>query len=68
MVRQVAGELAGRAVVVQINSQENPLLAGRFAVRGIPALLLLKGGRVLGTLSGVQQKQAVLAWFRDNAR
>ena len=53
-------------MVIQVNTQENPLLAGRFAVRGIPAMLLLKGGKVLSSLGGAQQKQAVLDWFRNN--
>jgi thioredoxin 2 len=68
VVREIAEELAGKAVVVQVNTQENPLLADRFAIRGIPALLLLEKGRALATLSGAQDKHAVLAWFRENAR
>ena len=65
-MREIAGELAGKAVVVQVNTQENPQLAERFAIRGIPALLLLKQGRVVATLNGAQDKHAVLAWFREN--
>jgi thioredoxin 2 len=65
-VREIAGELAGKAVVVQVNTQENPLLADRFAIRGIPALLLLEKGRVLATLNGAREKSAILAWFREN--
>jgi len=49
--------------VVQINTEDNPSLAERFGVRGIPVLMLLKGGRVAGQLAGAQTAEAVLAWF-----
>ncbi len=67
MVRTVAEKLAGQAAVVQINTQDNPNLAARFGIRGIPAIVLLKQGRVVDQLPGAQQLDAVLAWFRRKA-
>ena len=49
--------------MVQINTQENQQLASRFAVRGIPVIMLLRGGRTVATLAGAQTAEAVLAWF-----
>ncbi|HXE97126.1 MAG TPA: thioredoxin family protein [Dongiaceae bacterium] len=63
-VRKVAEMLAGTAVVVQVNTQENPGLAGRFGVNGIPALFLLKEGRIVDQLSGARSSEEVIAWFR----
>jgi thioredoxin-like negative regulator of GroEL len=57
--------LAGSAAVIQINTDENPQLAARFAVRGIPVLHLLKGGKSLDQLSGAQPAEAIVAWFRS---
>jgi thioredoxin 2 len=65
-VREVALELAGRCVVVQVNTQENPGLAGRFNIRGIPALLLLRDGKVLDSISGALEKAALIAWYRKH--
>lgn len=56
--------LAGCAVVVQVNTQENPNLGQRFGVRGIPALVLLSRGKIVDQMSGAQSPEAVLAWFR----
>ena len=67
MVRTVAERLAGQAAVVQINTQDNPTLAARFSIRGIPAMVLLKQGRVIDQLPGAQPLDAVLAWFRSKA-
>ena len=64
MVRTVAERLAGQAAVLQINTQDNPALAARFGIRGIPATVLLKQGRVVDQLPGAQPLDAVLAWFR----
>jgi thioredoxin 2 len=56
--------LAGLAAVVTINTKENPNLGGRFGVRGIPAIYLLRHGKVIDQLSGAQTPEAVTAWFR----
>ena len=56
--------LAGKAVVVQVNTQENPALARRFDVLGIPVIYLLRNGRVVDQMAGAQTLEAVLAWFK----
>ena len=67
-MRTVAERLAGRAAVVQINTQENPGLASRFGVRGIPVVMLLRKGRVVDQLAGAQSVEGLLAWFNRTAR
>jgi thioredoxin 2 len=60
----VAELLAGKAAVVQVNTQENPHLAGRFGVRGIPVVYLLRSGRVVDQVTGAQSADALLAWCK----
>jgi thioredoxin 2 len=60
----VAEQLAGKTAVVQVNTQDNPRLAGRFNVRGIPVVYLLRNGRVVDQLAGAQTAEALLAWCR----
>lgn len=67
MVRTVAEKLAGKTAVVQINTQENPALASRFGVRGIPVIMLLLNGRVVDQLAGSRSVEEILAWFRQHA-
>jgi len=59
----VAERVAGKAVVIQINTRDNPTLAARFAVSGIPVMMLLRGGKAIDKLAGAQTAEAVLAWF-----
>jgi len=67
-VRSAAEKLAGTAAVVQVNTQENPALASRFGVSGIPVIMLLQGGRVVDQLPGAQTADTVLIWFRQHQK
>lgn len=49
---------------MQVNTQDNPALASRFGVQGIPVIMLLRNGRVVDQLSGAQSADALVAWFR----
>jgi thioredoxin 2 len=59
-IEQLSSELSGRVAVAKLNIDENPATASRFGVRSIPMLLLLKGGREVDRLVGVQPKQEIL--------
>ncbi len=59
-IDELSSELAGRVTVAKLNIDENPATADRFGVRSIPTLLVLKGGREVDRLVGVQPKQEIL--------
>ena len=60
IVDQLATELAGRVRVVKLNVDDNPQTAARFDLRSIPTLLVLKAGREVDRLVGVQPKQEIV--------
>lgn len=60
VIDQIASEIAGRARVGKLNVDENPQTAARFRVQGIPTLLILKQGREIDRIVGVQSKEAIL--------
>jgi thioredoxin 1 len=49
---ELAREYDGRLKVVKVNTDENPATAGRYGVRAMPNLLLLKNGLVADQLLG----------------
>jgi thioredoxin 2 len=59
VIDQLAAELAGRVRVVKLNVDDNPRTAARFDLRSIPTLLVLKDGREVDRLVGVQPKQEI---------
>ncbi|HTM49987.1 MAG TPA: thioredoxin [Bryobacteraceae bacterium] len=60
IVDELAAELAGRLRVAKMNVDDNPATAERFNIRGIPALLLLRSGREIDRIVGVQPKAEIL--------
>src|ERR1700741_1229966 len=55
-VDALAGELEGKLTVGKLNVDENPYTAGRFSIRGIPTLLLFKGGQIVESVVGLTDK------------
>ncbi len=43
-VARAAGNLAGKAVVLKVNTEENPILASTYGVRSIPNFALFRKG------------------------
>ncbi|HEY7789304.1 MAG TPA: thioredoxin [Vicinamibacterales bacterium] len=55
-VDALAAEYQGKVVVGKMNVDENPSTPEKYAIRGIPTLLLFKGGEVVESVVGLQQK------------
>ncbi len=63
----VAEELAGKVRVAKINVDENPMAASKYGVRGLPTLMLFKGGKLVDTQLGAMSKQRIADWIKDHA-
>ena len=57
IVDALATELDGRIVVAKMNVDDNPATPGRFGIRGIPTLLLFKGGEIVESVVGLVGKE-----------
>lgn len=60
VLEDVAGEMEGKIKVVKINVDENPDTAPKYNVRGIPTLLVVKGGEVVATKVGAVSKSQLV--------
>ena len=60
-----AAQLAGRATFAKVNTDAAPALAGRFAIRAIPTLILFRDGREAGRISGVLDARSLVAWVQQ---
>jgi thioredoxin 1 len=56
VVEELAGEYTGRLKVVKMNVDDNPKTPAQFGVRGIPNLILFKGGEVKEQIIGAVPK------------
>lgn len=57
-IEKLAGEYAGRAVVLKVNVDRLPQLAGQYGIQGIPAVLFFQQGKVVDRRIGLQPKDA----------
>ena len=58
---QAGRQLKGRALLVKVNSDENPALSARFAIRSLPTLVRLQGGVETSRQSGAVPAAAIVA-------
>ena len=52
----LAGDYAGRVAVGKLNVDENPEITVKYMVRGIPTVMLFKGGQVVEQIVGLADK------------
>ena len=65
MFEQAARLLEPEVRLVKLNVDEAQATAARFGVRGIPALLLFRNGKLLAQSSGVQSADAIVRWAQS---
>ena len=58
-VAEIASDYSGKLKVVKLNVDENVNAAGRFQIRGIPTLLIFKGGQVAEQIVGAVPKEQI---------
>ena len=67
-VAKVAAEMAGRAVVVKVDTERYPEVAARFNVRGIPNFVVFSSGRAVMQQAGVVDHQQMESWLNSAAQ
>jgi thioredoxin 1 len=60
IIDQVAETLDGKAKVGKVDIDEAPLTAGKFGVRGVPTVMVFKGGEQVAQHIGLTTKQKLL--------
>jgi thioredoxin 2 len=64
-VARVAKEMAGRALVLKVDTERHPEIASRFGVQGIPNFLVLKDGRAVFQQAGVVPHTEMKRWLES---
>jgi thioredoxin 2 len=62
-VEALAREMAGRALVLKVNTEDHPALAARFRIQAIPTFAVFQGGRLLMQRSGYMPRHQLAAWL-----
>jgi thioredoxin 2 len=63
-VATTAKEMAGKALVLKVDTEAQPQLAARYQVRGIPNFVVLKGGKMVRQQAGLVDHRVMEEWLR----
>ncbi len=60
IIEELAGAYEGKLKVAKLNVDDHPATASRYGVRGIPNLIILKGGSVMDQIVGAVPKSRLV--------
>jgi len=66
-VARTAADLAGKAVVLKVDTEAHPQLAARYNVRGIPNFAVFSGGRLVNQQAGLVDHTQMENWLKSAA-
>ncbi|MEM6765679.1 MAG: thioredoxin [Bacteroidota bacterium] len=69
VLKELAGEVKGKAKIIKIDIDKNPVLAEKYQVKGVPTFMVFKQGELKWRQSGMMPKdmlKKVLSQHTDN--
>jgi thioredoxin 1 len=66
VVDELAKDMEGKIAVYKCNIDENPESPSKYAVRGIPTLMIFKDGKLVNSKVGSLPKSALYEWVKSN--
>ena len=66
LLDEVAREYSGKIKVAKVNVDENQATPQKYGIRGIPTLMLFKGGNIEATKVGALSKSQLSAFLDSN--
>jgi len=64
---QAARELEPRVRLAKLNTEDHPAIAGRYAIRSIPTMILFRQGREVARISGALGAADIARWVQTAA-
>jgi len=65
ILEEIAEEMDDRISIAKVDIDNNPQIPNRYGVRGIPTLILFKGGEVAGVRVGAMPKGKLEEWIES---
>jgi len=63
ILEEISNEMKDKLVIAKHNIDDNPNVPTRYGVRGIPTMLLFKGGKLVDTKVGAIPKKNIKEWL-----
>ena len=65
-LEEISNEMANEITIAKHNIDNEPNTPTRYGVRGIPTMLLFKGGELKATKVGATTKSNIVSWIKEN--
>ena len=65
LIEEIAGEMGEKLKIVKVNIEDAPETPTKYGLRGVPTLMLFKGGKVIDTRVGGMPKSQLTDWLSE---
>ncbi len=66
VLEEISDEMKDKVVIAKHNIDNEPNTPTKYGIRGIPTMLLFKGGELKATKVGATTKSNIVAWIKEN--
>ena len=66
ILEEISNEMNNEVVIAKHNIDEHPNQPSKYGVRGIPTMLLFKGGELVSQKVGATTKSNIVSWIKEN--
>ena len=65
-LEEISNEMSSEVIIAKHNIDNEPNTPTKYGVRGIPTMLLFKGGELKATKVGATTKSNIVSWIKEN--
>ena len=65
-LEEISNEMTNEIIIAKHNIDNEPNTPTKYGVRGIPTMLLFKGGELKATKVGATTKSNIVSWIKEN--
>ena len=66
ILEEISNEMSNQILIAKHNIDQEPNTPTKYGVRGIPTMLLFKGGELKATKVGATTKSNIVSWIKEN--
>ena len=66
ILEEISDEMKDQVVIAKHNIDQEPNTPTKYGIKGIPTMLLFKGGELKATKVGATTKSNIVSWIKEN--
>ena len=66
VLEEISNEMKDQVVIAKHNIDQEPNTPTKYGIKGIPTMLLFKGGELKATKVGATTKSDIISWIKEN--